>query len=45
MLLDKKMYSKLCLKLLQEGKPQFYQNCFRVSFVVRCIPVSEFKIR
>lgn len=45
MLLDKQSFEYISLKLLQKGKCQFYQNCFRVSFVVRCIPVSEFKIR
>jgi len=45
MLLDKEMYPKPCLKLLQKGKPHFSQNCCSVSFVVRCIPVSEFKVK
>lgn len=45
MLLDKEVYPKSCLKLLQKCKPWFSQNCFRVSFVVRYIPVSKFKIK
>lgn len=45
MLLDKEMYPKPCLKLLLKGKPLFSPNWFRVSFVVRYIPVSEFKIK